>query len=344
MNLKMKDLFKIYNDLFQDSKKWKLYESFNINPFDSDESSKHFISRFIELSGKINENPLYKNIQRLDDKRIKHIVSTYFLGIFFYNENELLKKMIDKIINRFQKQNKKSKITFSFIWFLICLFHDLGYYIEENEHYVDFEEFIDGKIKYFLKRRTGVPIVYEKTFRNYFNYKLHTKEYAKPDHGIAGGIILFNVLNSILKNKQINNFSNGKNWNRKLINIYNFACWVILSHNIYFIRRGDSKEKEYIENQIKDLILEKDIRSLINLKKHTFLFLFLLVDTIDPIKLVNDYENLKYFKIGCVGNKIIIKMNEFILTKSYIEKINELKEWLIPNININENVIEIILS
>jgi len=342
----MTDLLKIYKDLYQNKNKWKYYSKLDINPFNSTEESRNFITQFIELSGKAEGNPLFENIEKLDDKRIRHIISIFFLGTHIYHESKYLRTLLDKPISRFKKQNPQSKIEFSFIWFLICLFHDLGYTIEEKEHYKNFDSFISGKVKYFLNERVGVPYVYEKTFIDYFNYRLKSKnEYInKPDHGISGGILLFNKLNSILKEKQKNNKSDGLSWNKKLINIYRFTSWVILSHNIFFIRKGDSKEKEYVDSGLQDLILDKTENSKIDLKKHTFLYLFLLVDSIDPIKTFEQYEKLNKIDFECVSNKIIIDVNNEEFRTEYIKKVDRLKEWLIPDIEHKENRIIITMK
>lgn len=334
----MTDLLKIYQDLFADNGKWRYYNKLNIDPFLSIENSKEFVSKFIELSGKADDNPLFDNIIKLDDKRIKHIVSTYFLGIYLYHNSDKIKCLADKIVNRYQSQNLDSRIKFSFIWYLICLFHDLGYGIENNQTFKSFDEFIEGKVMYYLKERVGVPLVFEKTYVNYFNRRLNScnKDLNKPDHGICGGILLFDILNSNLIKKRLQN-SIYFSWNKKLINVYRFACWVILSHNIYFTKKGNSNEQEYLDNNLQDLILSKTDKPKIKLKNHTFLYLFQLVDSIDPIKLVGDYENLKDFEFKCSNDILEIKINNFYLQSKYTEKIKDLNWWLISNLTVTEN-------
>jgi hypothetical protein len=278
---------------------------------------------------------------------IKHIVSSFFLSIYLYYNSDLFKKSIDKTLGKFKKQNPHSKIEFSFIWFLICLFHDLGYIIETSSHYTNFETFIQGRVKYFLNQRVGVPLVYEETFKKYFNYRVNSNndEIYGPDHEICGGILLFNKLNSILIKKQFHNNSMGLSWNKKLIKIYRLASWVILSHNIYFIRKGDPAENDYIRNNLQSLILDKDEMSKIKLEKHSFLYLFLLVDSLDPIKTFNEYENLRNIKIGCLDNKIVIHIEDGLFQREYIKKLIKLKEWLVPDIITTDiNKITIILN
>jgi len=315
----------------------------NINPFISDYNTKEFITRFIELSGKAQENPLYDNIDKLNSQRIRHIVSTFFLGTYLYFNIKEIKDPIDIVINRFKKQNPNSKIEFSYIWFIICLFHDLGYSIENHDTYKNFDEFINGKVKYFLKERVGVPALYENVYKDYFNYRLKSPnaDIRKPDHGICGGIILFNKLNEILIRKQKNKKSEGLSWNPKLVNIYRHASWVILSHNIFFIRKGDIKEQRYRDNNLGDLILEKNEDSKIKLKKHGFLFLFALVDTIDPVKTLGSYENLKKIKCETYSNKIIFELDDNEFKNDYFNKVCDLKKWLIPNIKVENNRLEI---
>ena len=315
----------------------------NIDPFNSDDDTKEFITRFIELSGKAQENPLYDNISKLDNYRVRHIVSTYFLGTYLYFNVKQIKDSIDIVIKRFKIQNPESKIEFSFIWFLICLFHDLGYSIENNEEYKNFDDFINGKVKYFLNERVGVPALYESVYKDYFNYRLNSKKefLRKPDHGICGGIILFNKLNEILLKKQKNKKSDGLSWNQKLINIYRHASWVILSHNIFFIRKGDDDEQVYINNNLKALILDKTETSKIELKKHSFLFLFALVDSIDPIKTFGTYKNLSKLKCSVDRNTIILETNNSNLRTDYFKKVMDLKRWLISDIKEINNRLKI---
>ena len=342
---RMKELSQIYREIFADHSKWKYYSKMNTNPFETDYDTKQFITRFIELSGKAEDNPLYENINKLEDIRISHIVSTFFLGTYLYNHVKPIKNSIDKVITRFKKQNPYSKIEFSFIWFLICLFHDLGYSIEDHEDYTDFDDFINGKVKYFLRERVGVPSFYEDVYKNYFNYRLNSKNnfIKKPDHGICGGIVLFNELNKILlrKQKQKDIKSEGLSWNKKLLNIYRYASWVILSHNIFFIRKGDVDESIYMDNKLDALILKEGQSSKIDLKKYGFLYLFMLVDTIDPIKKVKTFENLGKIKCKVESNLITLEIEDENIRIDYYKKVLELKEWLISDIKVVNKRLEI---
>ena len=343
----MNNLLRTYNDLYEDKSKWKYYSKLEGDiPFNSFEAARHFIERFIQLSGKSHENSLYENIQKLDEDRIKHIVSVFFFGTSIYYSVSSIRSSIDRVVSRYQKQNPASRIEFSFIWFLICLFHDLGYDIEENKKFSDFEDFISDKVKYFLNKSVGVPQLYENTYKNYFNYRLKSfcPNIRKPDHGICGGILLFSELNMILLKKQCNIKTEGLSWNDKLKNIYKFASWVILSHNIFFIRQGDCSESEYIENNLQDLILSKDDKPKVNYKKHSFLYLFMLVDSIDPVKIFGDFSILQHINIETSENEIKISIHDRVKREIYFQKVNNLKEWLIPDIIEEGETIRILIS
>ena len=63
----MSDVLKIYQDLFDDHKKWRFYSKLNTNPFLSIENSREFVSKFIELSGKADGNILFDDIIKLEN-------------------------------------------------------------------------------------------------------------------------------------------------------------------------------------------------------------------------------------------------------------------------------------
>lgn len=343
----MIDLYKAYQDLYTDEEKWKYYSKLDgENPFGSYIASRDFITKFIQLSGKSNENPLYEQIIKLDENRIKHIVSVFFYGTYLYHSVSSIKYWIDKVIVRYQFINPDSTIEFSFIWFLICLFHDLGYGIEENSNFKDFDEFITGKVKYFLNNKVGVPKAYENIYKNYFNYRLNSSipYIRKPDHGICGGILLYNELNKILLRKQrLNKDSEGLSWNSKLKYIYRYASWIVLSHNIFFIREGDSLESEYRRNDLQELILSKDEKPKVNYKQHPFLYLFMLVDSIDPIKISGDFLSLNHIKIETSEDEILFEIIDKNIRDNYFNRINGLKEWLVPEIIEDGNTIRILI-
>lgn len=339
----MKNLLSVYEEIFRDTECWKYYFSMTpINPFRNNADAKEFVKKFIELSGKADDNILYDGIDSLDDKRISHIVSTLFLGTYLYRNITSIREPIDRLLEKYQEQNPDSTIKFSFLWFLICLFHDLGYNIEEIKKYDSYDDFLSQScsVPSFLKSKVGVPDVYFNIYKAYFNYRLESKDKGfggKPDHGICGGILLYDVLNKIV-NKHIRKGyekrTRGLYWDKKLLNIYKRVSWVILSHNIYFAWEGSKNYMDYKENPaLHELILTKELGPLVKLNKHPFLFLFLLVDSIEPLKKLDYFEALDKILVECAPNILRIKFRDEVILEQFKENIEGLQWYLIPEIS-----------
>jgi len=133
----MKNSFKqLLIETFENDGTWNYYangEIYRINPFKSTVESIEFIKKFITLSGK-NAQELFNKINELDDRAV-HVVSTFFLGVYIYENSDLIKCSIDNKMKKYRDNRRyKSDIKFCFIWFLICLFHDLGYSFEKNKN------------------------------------------------------------------------------------------------------------------------------------------------------------------------------------------------------------------
>lgn len=343
----MKTILNIYKELYADNEKWDYYSNMqSVDPFDN---SEEFIRSFIELSGK-SKNILYEKLDLLDKNRRMHIVSTFFIGIFFYYHITAIKTYIDKILEKYKRQNPDSKIEFSYFWFLICLFHDLGYSIEnKNNNYSNFDDFLNREnIKYFLRGNAGVPNIYKNVYKNYFQYRIESSDprINKPDHGICGGIVLFDSLNKTLK-KELE-VDDGLHWNLrwdpKLKNIFNYVSWVILAHNIWLIPEGDKKENVYKDPNynLQELIYNKVEKSKIDIKKYPFLFLLSLADTIEPLKNTR-YNFSDLGKIQCEiidNNKIVFQIDDETIRADYYKKVKGLNGWLIQNSESSPNIKE----
>src|SRR5690554_5395709 len=124
----MKKTFKqILEETFNDSQNWNYYSGNNFTEFPliSEEESKKFIKSFFNLSGK-GEHKLQEQIDKLGSRAV-HVVSAFLLGHCLY-KNSIFKNKIDNEIDQLKVGlNLKSDVQFSFMWFLICLFHDIGY-------------------------------------------------------------------------------------------------------------------------------------------------------------------------------------------------------------------------
>ncbi len=75
---------------------------------------------------------------KLDEYRTQHSFSIYLLGIYLMKiivDNVSLK---DKIISQFTSISNVNDQRISFYWFLTTLYHDVGYYFENNPKYIDY--------------------------------------------------------------------------------------------------------------------------------------------------------------------------------------------------------------
>lgn len=62
---------------------------------------------------------------RISKYRAAHTVSSYFLGVFL---EEKLKQLVGSVVIR----SDNCTFLFSYMWFLLCLYHDFGYIVEEH--------------------------------------------------------------------------------------------------------------------------------------------------------------------------------------------------------------------
>ena len=352
-----KSFKQILNEVFSDNSKWNYYNEkiAKGNPFVSGDASKNFILNFIKYSGKESSRGLEKNIEELSNDRAMHIVSTFFLGIYIYENSENLSVNINKKLETYQDKSKySSDIKFSFIWFLASLFHDLGYKFEDEDSikYVSFDEFFEKEKLINLKHSVGIPKLYETIHKGYFNYRAKSEndKIGKNDHGICAAYLLYTDLCKIRSEEENSyNKTNGLCWEESLEDVYNFAAWIILAHNIWYVNESAKCLNEsYREAGLEKLILKpkknKTPKYKITLAKHPFLFLFCLVDTIEPLKRVKDFSLLEKISLGIESDKIKIE-SKLTCTchDTILNQANGLNSWLIPT-RLKGNIVEIDLN
>lgn len=218
------------------------------------------------------------------DIRDIHTVSVFILGI------EIARKMKNRILG-----------NELFIWFLMCLFHDMGYKLENKtdlvKEYYTLYKFLQ---KNEIKEEYNIFKVYKKKTlcENYYRYRAEDryrttehgviKEHGVIDHGIAGGIILYKVLvknYEMVKRKSENN-KDSFEYNNLIFSTDNFKDYAkaaigIIRHNMWYANKSDDC-KTYHEYGLDDLISEPQNK--ICYTDDRLLFLLCLADTIEPLK------------------------------------------------------------
>ncbi|MDR0941587.1 MAG: hypothetical protein LBM68_05115 [Bacteroidales bacterium] len=349
----METLHTIYTNLIDQPKCWDYYNknecTFLFENLNKVSTCNDFISTYFRHAGK--EKNTFKGFADSLGERTKHVVSTFFLGIYLYENSNYIKENIDTELKTYKETN--NSVEFTFIWFLICLFHDLGYTIEEekdNELYTSFSDFLEKNLckSSELKKNAGVPNFYANIYKSYFQYRIDVHK--KNDHGICAARILFKDLCKIRKRKEDNNDENDELiWDKSLIDVYNFAAWVILAHNIWFIDTNNPcKIAEYNCAGLKELI-RKDKEYKISFKEFPTFFLFCLVDSIEFLKNVKDISCFKEIELDIKNSdneecQIIVKSNLCCgCHDRVLDSVADLNNWLTTTTK-NGNEVTIIIN
>lgn len=265
---------------------------------------------------------LVGKIKQIDDVRCTHIVFTFFLGLFFYNTSTLFHEAIERKASKLLIE-AGHKDDFPFLWFLICLLHDLGYSQEnlKEQSQIDTQWVKDRRIGHL----SDVPVLYRNIYKNYFSYR--KSECHLTDHGIYAGLKMYEDLCNIYRLHS--------DWNRNLDKLYNLASWVVLAHNIWFALDTDTTKSEMYRNyKLEELILETDdknnvVKYPIILQEYPFLFLFCLVDLIEPMKKIGNAECCNSIDFKLKDNTLTISSElKCNCIEEYFKNIAKASEWL----------------
>lgn len=319
-------LAELYKETIEDYSLWDYYESenthFSFELLNCYQTCKNFIQEYMRHGGKANLG-IGQDFDDLIPTRIKHIVSCFFLGLGIYRKVQFFQQKINRSITPRKSDTKEQH--FSYLWFLTVLFHDIGYAVEERgiktfdkEKY---KEYLD-LIKNLGRRPKNIPKVYTKQIlRNYLRCRMCSR--SRFDHGIIGGIKLYKCLtefkHQIVENQNLasSQYTDRKNlyWGPELDTDFNFISWVVACHNIWFTNDKDTLAHYYHCCKLDKLIIQEDGYQ-ISANQHPFLFLFLLADSIEPIKRLEEIEcfDWKRLKVTDWFNRIDICFNNDSIT------------------------------
>ncbi len=306
-------------------KEKRLWDYYNANF--TGVNSKEFILNFVQSSGK-EQISLYEDLEQMKSQpRLDHILNTFILGIYLYKEHKHLHSQINREIVRYKRLN--DSISFEYIWFLICFFHDSGYEVEEqSKNHIDYiSKIIEELQQVHLKNPSGVPRLYKNVYLSYLFYK--RDQLKCLDHGIYAGIHLYYELCRIRKKKDDEKDGNLR-WSENLINVYNYVAWIVLAHNIFFIDGGKEGEtRNYKKYHLDSLITSQKI---IKRSRHPVFFLFCLVDTIEPIKVLRKKDLLSNVLFSIDNKSLIIKLLKAggECKSDYMKRVCDLNKWLTP--------------
>lgn len=324
----MKSFERIISETYSQSSLWNYYSSqdalISSQKIETVDGCKEFIRQFFSVSGKSGLLDGYIDFKDFEDSRIKHIVYTFLLGIHI-SKSQLFYEQITNEIRKIQKHIKKSEINFPFIWFLVCLTHDMESPFEQNCVKEDFD-IIDTHTPPF--KYNPVPSSLCKVYRSYFRYRALS---GVKDHGIFGGIKAYGKLCEIRKRQEEVQKCCQKqdkiSWSKELEKVYSFCSWIVICHNIW--SRNLNNVEDLLDCHIykllgmESLILNQDNEKMVYFHQHPIFFLFCLVDTIEPAKCVDedDYDKI-LFHID--SDYISIKSEN----NQYLNRIKNINSWL----------------
>ena len=185
-------------DVYRESGLWNYYSDNTITKLDICKTNdcRIFIEYFFGASGKGDcMSSLIKDLKDLPDERCQHIVYVFLLGVGIYHKEEKLKERIDSQIDKYRNRyGCKSDVNFLFVWFLCCLFHDLGYVKEESDD-INWDFNLNE-----IGSSVGIPKFYRGTTKKYLKYI--KDKFKKIDHGIYSGITMYKSLCEIRRDKK----------------------------------------------------------------------------------------------------------------------------------------------
>lgn len=312
-------LYLKFEEIFWKKSLWYYYQNTLMDDFRNLDSvfqdPKEFIRLYLEISKKELPDNLKDYLNNKENiRRMSHTVSTFFLGLLLYEEMGSIKCYLNHYLNKLERMIYESdteqeyiELPFSYYWFLMCFYHDFGYFIvKKNDGGIDiFGETnwrdikIEGKelLDELLPLGVDIPTFIVESCKEYLDYsseRFRDKESDEHlDHGTISGLIyyterkkrnqeLFNQPDNIGKTSCITH--DGRvplHWSKFLYEIvHSSISWNIISHNFWFKK---STNGEIYKNRLNSLITDVP---LVKIKDYPMYFFMTLIDTIDPVKIL----------------------------------------------------------
>lgn len=335
----MQSLWDLYITIGNVNSRWNFYDK-PYKSIDTIWSSNHDAFRFIETymdnDGKSEILRDTRIIKYKDDirKRSLHTVSAFFMGVYLA---ECLGLNI----------HDSDGFGFLFYWFNICLYHDFGYIYENHSENEPLDKMQAKGIKGF-QDEYGITYHSKYCYKSYcykdtnmyFKYMAQGSPSlkAKIEHGIAGGIFIYDRLKQIYYKSRENSDNKkehkGAKFSVKALNFlrtvkpdiqlsqatyrdYTRVANAIIAHNIWV-------------STAQEIGIATPTISLN--KRNQELFILALVDTLEPIKKYesNDVTVLHDVKLGftAANNAIQVQMNNEAYEHCYKGIKTDLEKWL----------------
>lgn len=240
----------------------------------------NFIESYFNIGGKqflINDS-INSFSNNSSGYRATHSVSAFVLSVIFFEKYK-------ERIQQFQQPVNNNKIHL-FVLFLTFLYHDFYHYMENDGSMEQISNIESELIALDIK---GLDFPYDTaSIKKYFEYR------NKNEHGIYAGYKLKKSLKDKLDNVQkgYDPASEGQlYWSVDDIPYHDLASSSIIKHNIWLANSDSADEeqkvrvKHYIDKGLNSFIIDNKGR--IKFKENPLLYIFFIIDTIEPIKILH---------------------------------------------------------
>lgn len=319
----------------------RLFSQFN---GDAHQNCREFINKHFRNGGKAVALRIPFDKEYEKEGKHEHTVVLYLLGLLFqeafFSE---IKKDLDML--RINTTGWYNRYDYMYTWYLTCLYHDTASCVEEAEgqtfpccnHCI-----VRGKNPYTNKTvfRQKKPRYSKETIKNYCFYRISN---GKRDHGIHGGMMLYNKLCSNFKqmtrdHKWEDNsvcMRNGLSLRREHLDHFAYVADAIICHNMWTVQETDVKGVEkYKKYRLDELIIHSEVDKL-SINEYPLQFMLCLLDTIEPVKRFEQLtaqEVLENISIEQLDGGIQIAWTEKIKQQpefwKWIENISTVKDWM----------------
>lgn len=279
----MKTLLEMYDECIRKGR-WSYYTDppkLTCYTLSNDNESFKFIEEYYVRAGKVKlfEDEYIDKKSDILKRRAPHIVSTYLLGIIIAESFGFDLDTVDS-----------TNITLKYLWFLSCLYHDIGYIYEET-HCCEYLRDIQSNGLEALKKICNIEYYEKNEFKTYSEqeadlYLSFRAKCLKIDHGIAGGLMLYDGLRKNYEQAWYKAHKNDKritrdsfcyhklHFSQKHFKYYAEAADAIISHNIWADTLNKCLEEHGIAHHNAPLIRANN----------KIAFILAVADTIEPIK------------------------------------------------------------
>lgn len=341
----MKNLRDCYEEIIE-GKKWCYYTSdypnLSIETLKNEDESYEFIKEYFKCGGK-EQVFCFEIIQEHEEKvkrRAPHIISTFLLGFIVADSFGINADSFG--INADEDERK-----FKYLWFLTCLYHDIGYVYEEESTYEHLCALQTGGL-YAAKKICGIEYISNDEFstycKEYVNIYLSHRarctygKKGKIDHGIVGGLMLYDRLRknyesakqkADLAGTESGFYYNGLFFSEGHFKYYAEAADAIIAHNIW-----KSTLDNYLEIEQYMKLNATNIPNITIDKKMAFVLA--IADTLEPLKRTNNMDVLD--EIEFESTKIKNGFNIFIPQKyeTIFEGVRGLSSWV--NVDVGDEL------